>query len=204
MSEDPPLTAPPITRLYNSIGSGNGFMLNRQLECLHSENTHHHPTITLTIDSYWIPSQNMTKSKWQIWKICQKLKFWNFEKKKKNFIRDTPFEVKISKYKWIRKVLLKIQTVHRRMDRQTDGQTTLNQYIPLSTSLTRGIYWQRCQHSIFKMLNDFEIQSEKCLIYDKMVKNLPIFCLICQIFFAYIKQNWKFQGLKWVMIKQNE
>ena len=66
------------------------------------------------------------------------------------------------------------------------------------------IQCQRCQHSIFKMLNDFEIQSEKCLIYDEMVKNLPIFCLISPIFFAYIKQKWKFQGLKWVMIKQNE
>ena len=54
------------------------------------------------------------------------------------------------------------------------------------------------------MLNDFEIQSEKCLIYDEMVKNLPIFCLISLIIFAYIKQKWKFQGLKWVMIKQNE
>ena len=63
---------------------------------------------------------------------------------------------------------------------------------------------QRCQHSIFKMLNDVEIQSEKCLIYDEMVKNLPIFCLIIPIFFAYIKQKWKFQGLKWVMITQNE
>ena len=38
--------------------------------------------------------------------------------------------------------------------------------------------FQRCQHSIFKMLDDFEIQWEKCLIYDEMVKNLPIFCLI--------------------------
>ena len=63
---------------------------------------------------------------------------------------------------------------------------------------------QRCQHSIFKMLNDFEIQSEKCLIYDEMVKNFPIFCLISPISFAYIKQKWKLQELKWVMIKQNE
>ena len=63
---------------------------------------------------------------------------------------------------------------------------------------------QRCQLSIFKMLNIFEIQSEKCFIYDEMVKNLPIFCLISLIFFANIKQKWKFQGLRWVMIKQNE
>ena len=47
-------------------------------------------------------------------------------------------------------------------------------------------------------------QSEKRLIYDEMVKNLPTFCLIPQILFAYIKQKWIFQGQKWVMIKQNE
>ena len=47
---------------------------------------------------------------------------------------------------------------------------------------------QRCQHSIIKMLNDFQIQPEKCLIYDEMVKSIPIFFLISPIFFAYIKQ----------------
>ena len=36
------------------------------------------------------------------------------------------------------------------------------------------------------MLNDFEIQS----VYDEMVKNLPIVCLISPIFFAYIMQKW--------------
>ena len=58
---------------------------------------------------------------------------------------------------------------------------------------------------------DANIQFSKCLMIlrfsqknDEMVKNLPIFCLISQIFFAYIKQKWKFQGLNWVMIKQNE
>ena len=48
---------------------------------------------------------------------------------------------------------------------------------------------QRCQHLIFKMLNDFETQSEKCLMYDEMVNNFPIFCLIPLIIFAYIKQK---------------
>ena len=46
---------------------------------------------------------------------------------------------------------------------------------------------QRCQHSIFKMLNNSETQPQKCLIYDEMVKNFPIFCLISTIFFVYIK-----------------
>ena len=36
---------------------------------------------------------------------------------------------------------------------------------------------QRCQHSIFKMLNDFQTYSKKCLIYDELVKNFPIFLL---------------------------
>ena len=54
------------------------------------------------------------------------------------------------------------------------------------------------------MLNDFETQPPKCLLYDEMVENFPSFCLIATIFFAYIKQKLRFQGLKWVMIKQNE
>ena len=37
-------------------------------------------------------------------------------------------------------------------------------------------------------------------MYDEMVKNFPIFCLIPLIIFAYIKQKWRFRGLKWVMV----
>ena len=37
-----------------------------ELECLHSEDTPRRLMITHTIDSYWIPSQNKTKSKLQI------------------------------------------------------------------------------------------------------------------------------------------
>ena len=37
-----------------------------QLERLHSEDTPRRLMITHTIESYWIPSQNMTKSKLQI------------------------------------------------------------------------------------------------------------------------------------------
>ena len=68
-----------------------------QLERLRSEDTPHprhpmithprRPMITHTIESHWIQSQNMTKSKLQIKRICQKLKFNNFEL---NFTRDTP------------------------------------------------------------------------------------------------------------------
>ena len=60
---------------------------------------------------------------------------------------------------------------------------------------------QRCQHSFFKMLNNFVIQPKQCLIHDKMVKNLWNFCLISS---AYIKQKWRFEASKWVMIEQNE
>ena len=42
-----------------------------QLERLLSENTPRCPTITHTIDSNQIPNENKTKSKLQIWKICQ-------------------------------------------------------------------------------------------------------------------------------------
>ena len=46
--------------------------------------------ITHTIESYWIPSQKMTKSKLQIEKIRQNFKFLNFET---GITRDTPSEV---------------------------------------------------------------------------------------------------------------
>ena len=49
-------------------------------------------------------------------------------------------------------------------------------YCPLEPYAEAIAQLQRCQHLIFKMLDDFEIQSEKCLVYDEMVKNLPIFC----------------------------
>ena len=38
--------------------------------------------ITNTIDSYWIQSQNKTKWKLQIHRICLNFNFFNFEKKK--------------------------------------------------------------------------------------------------------------------------
>ena len=46
--------------------------------------------ITHTIESYWIPSQKMTKSKLQILKIRQNFKLLNFET---GITRDTPSEV---------------------------------------------------------------------------------------------------------------
>ena len=61
-----------------------------QLERLRSEDTPHRLMITHTIESYWIPSQKMTKSKSQILKIRQNFKFLNFVT---GITRDTPSEV---------------------------------------------------------------------------------------------------------------
>ena len=61
-----------------------------QLEYLCSEDTPRRFMITRTIESYWIPSQKMMKSKLQIERICQNFKFQNFET---NITRDTPSEV---------------------------------------------------------------------------------------------------------------
>ena len=64
---------------------------------------------------------------------------------------------------------------------------------------TINTFQQTCQHLISEMLNDFGIQHKKCLVNMKFSK----FCLICLIYFAYIKQKYWLKGLKWVMIKQN-
>ena len=61
-----------------------------QLERLRSEDTPRRLMITHTIESYWIPSQKMTKSKLQIFKIRQNFKFLKFET---GITRDTPSEV---------------------------------------------------------------------------------------------------------------
>ena len=53
-----------------------------------------------------------------------------------------------------------------------------------------------------KFLMILRYNQTKSLIYDEMVKILSIFCLISPIYFAYIKQKWRFEGPKWVMIKQ--
>ena len=48
-----------------------------QLERLRSEDTPHQLMIGHTIESYWIQSQKMTKSKLQIKKIHHIFEFWN-------------------------------------------------------------------------------------------------------------------------------
>ena len=86
-----------------------------QLERLRSEDTPRRLMITHTIESYWIPSQKTTKSKLQILKIRQNFKF----------TRHTFWSCLIycANMKWIRWVLLKIQSGHDSVHRRTDGQT---------------------------------------------------------------------------------
>ena len=93
----------------------------KQLEPLHSKNTPCCPMITHTIDSFQIPSQNKTKSKLQIWKICQKFKFWNFAI---NFyMRHTFWSclIRCVNMKWIWLVLWKLRRGHDSVYRRTDG-----------------------------------------------------------------------------------
>ena len=95
-------------------------LLLEQLERLRSEDTPCRLMITHTIKSYWIPSQKKTKSKLQIWKICQKFFwFWNG-----HYMWHTFWSCLIicAKMKWIRWVLLKIQSGHGSVHRRTDGQ----------------------------------------------------------------------------------
>ena len=65
---------------------------------------------------------------------------------------------------------------------------------------------QRCQHWIFKMLNDsgkgLYDEMVTIQIYNEMVKNFSNFCLISLIYFASTEQNCRFIGLKWVMVVQ--
>ena len=79
--------------------------------------------ITHTIASYWIPSQKMTKSKLQILKIRQN--FWIFEFWNGLYTRHTFWSclIRCANMKWIRWVLLKIQSGHDSVHRRTDGRT---------------------------------------------------------------------------------
>ena len=75
-----------------------------------------------TIESYWISSQKKTKSKLQIYKIRQNfkfLKFWNGYYMQHTFWSCL---IRCASMKWIRWVLLKIQSGHDSVHRWTDGQ----------------------------------------------------------------------------------
>ena len=87
-----------------------------QLERLRSEIPPRPPMITHTGDSYQIPSQNKTKSKFQIFKNCQ-----NFNQNCRHYRVDTGCGMD----GWT--------------DGRTDGRMEWNQYTPLTTLLSGGI-----------------------------------------------------------------
>ena len=87
----------------------------------------HRLMITLTNESYWIPSQR---------RQSQSCKFKEFAKIAKHYTGHTFWSclIRCANMKWIRQVLLKIQSGNDSGHRRTRW----NQYIPLSTSLKRG------------------------------------------------------------------
>ena len=126
----------------------NGHKQQEQLECLHSEDTSLCPMITSTIDSYWIPSQNMTKSNLQIKKkIAKSSNFWILKKKKTLYaihLLKLLDKMCIYEIKLIRRVLWKIEGSQ---DSVTDGQMVgrtdeetdkVRPAYPPSTSLSEG------------------------------------------------------------------
>ena len=96
------------------------------------------------IDSYWIPSQNKTKSKLQILENMPKLQIFYFWENTLQVSHFSSCLIRCENMKWIQQVLLKIQTGHDSVHRWkvgwtnggTDGQNETS--ISLSTSLKWG------------------------------------------------------------------
>ena len=101
--------------------------------------------ITHTIYSYWIPSQNKTKWKLQIYIISQKLKF--FSSKIILYMKHIFCScfIRCVYMKWIRPVLLMIESGHDFVHRRTSW----NQYTLLSTSLKQGYNNWKPQYLMF-------------------------------------------------------
>ena len=112
-----------------------------QLERLHSEDTPCCTMITHTIQQLILDPKS--KQSYKFKEFDKTSKFW-IKKKKKHYTRHTFWSCLIwcVNMKWIRRVLLKIQSkpdsVHRQTDRQTDGHTRWNQYT-LFNFVERGI-----------------------------------------------------------------
>ena len=110
------MIAPEPTKLFGRIRVKSTCTKTQleQLERLRSEDTPCRLMITHTIESYWISSQKKTKSKLQIFE------FWNG-----HYTRHTFWSclIRCANMKWIRWVLLKIQSRHDSIHRWTDGQT---------------------------------------------------------------------------------
>ena len=109
-----------------------------------------HPRLMIThiIESYWIPSQK-TKSKLQIWRICQNFKFLNQTLYVTHLLK---LLHKMCKYEMDPTSIVEDtertrfcpqtdRQTDRRTDRRTDGQTDKLKpvYPPLYTSLKQGV-----------------------------------------------------------------
>ena len=114
----------------------------QRLERLRSEDTPRRLMITHSIESHSIKSK---EAKVQVTNLKNSPKFQIFELWNKHYTRHTFWSclIRCANMKWIRQILLKIQSghdsVHRRTDGWTNRQTRWNQYTPLSTSLKRGV-----------------------------------------------------------------
>ena len=77
--------------------------------------------IAHSIESYWIPSQKKTKSKLQNLRIRHNFKFLNF---KKHYMRHIFCSclIRCANMKWIRRILLKMESGRDSVHRRTDGQ----------------------------------------------------------------------------------
>ena len=122
--------------------------------------------ITHTIGSYRIPSQNKTKSNLQISRICQHFKHLNSA-----LYRWHTFWSCVKRcvtMKWMRLVLLKIQSrhdsVHRGTDRQMDRWTRWNQYTPHQLRWAMVIINLFCFHLIINNSNWCSLQHSISLV----------------------------------------
>ena len=121
--------------------------------------------ITHTIESYWIPSQKMTKSKLQILKIRQ------------NCL------IRCANMKWIRWVLLKIQSGHDSVHRRTDGQGDTS--IPPYQLRWSGGYNDMIQVVVNTFWEFREIYAKSHLPFYKVVVVMIVIvsCKHCDLFY---------------------
>ena len=127
----------------------NCFEKLEQLEHMHSGKK---TTITHTIDSYWIPSQNKTKSKLQIWKKCQIFKFLEFCKKNKANLRDLIAATGLA-------ILLKLDSNRLFFSRETPNLGQNRQYFE---PCDLEIWWMTFKNNRAPLLCYFKLCAAFC------------------------------------------
>ena len=135
-----------------------------QLERLRSEDTPHRLMITHTIESYWISSQKKTVKVTNL----KNLPFWN-----KLYTWHTFWSclIRCANMKWIRWVLLKIQSGHDSVHRRTDGRTRWNQYTHFQLRWRGGYNKLTAKRKVLSLLNSSSSKQWKLHSYLTMVKN---------------------------------